>query len=208
MNQFEERFGRRISAFWDDGEGQDQLVQDVRDYANANPAQFVSEFNEVRFKEGSNYMSVVLEALSKDADKWGNFYVEQLDAILKAAAGTDDPGEILGNLTDLAYIEDETGPFVQRIADRLYREMESDDINIQMAAIWVLPDFIENPVIRNRSAMIAALQEKLNDANWKVRYVAHRSLGYSKLHPPGYRQRFTDKLRRMLHGNPLPGLVI
>ena len=201
MNQFVNLFENRIKTFWDDGEDA-TLHSDVLKYANADPQKFKAELREIQFDEEIDPLPVVLEAFSKDTDKWGSFYVEQLDEILSAAKKAQRPSEVLTYLLELVYIENDDRPFVQQIVDRLHKEINSENSTISRAAIWNLPTFIDNKSIRNRSTVINSLQEKLHDKNWRTRFVAYEALRFENLLPETYKQPLLDRIRVSIFGKP------
>ena len=50
--------------------------------------------------------------------------------------------------------------------------------------------------------MIDALQQLLTHSNWKVRVVTFKALGFENLLPSGYKLSFTDKLFKLILGDP------
>lgn len=204
MNQFSSLFSQRIKNFWSDAseQGKPELLKDILDYANVEPPKFKSELREIQFDKEIDPLPVVFEALSKDTDNWGAFFVEQLDEILKAAQNTRKPSEILTNLMEYAYVEKDNRPFVQQIVEKLHRAIDSENSAVRRAAIWNLPSFMNNGSIRNKSRVIAALQEKLNDRSWKTRFVAFEALRFENLLPEGYKLKLTDKALSTVLGKP------
>ena len=81
MNQFVEQFGNSIKTFWQTGseEQKQKILADILKYANDNPRIFKQDLEEVQFDKELMPLAVVLEALSKDTDTWGQFYVDTLD---------------------------------------------------------------------------------------------------------------------------------
>lgn len=204
MNQFIDKFGERIRSYWETAseEQKQQLLEDILQYANTNPQTFRQDLGEVQFNSQLAPLAIVLEALSKDTESWGQFYVDTLDAIFRTAKTTDKPQDILSCLMEFAYIEKDHRPFIQRIVDRLYEETDSNNLATKLAAVWTLPAYLKNPVVRNRSLIAQALQEKLHDRNWKVRYVAFKSLGYEDMLPAGHKFSIGDQIRRLIIGTP------
>jgi hypothetical protein len=204
MNQFLEKFSTPIKSFWETGSEQEKqkLLTDILQYANTNPEKFKQELQEVQFDKELTPLAVVLEALSKDTDKWGQFYVDTLDKIFEQAKVADKPHDILSCLMEFAYIEKDNSPFVQRIVDRLNKETDSDNVSVKLAAIWTLPAYLKNPSIRDKSSITNSLQQKLHDKNWKVRYVAFKSLGYEDMLPDGHKLSMGDQIRKLIFGVP------
>lgn len=204
MNQFLNKFQERITTYWDEisEEEENQLLDDILQYANSNPQSFKSDLQKVRFDPELTPLPVVLEALSYDTTNWGQFYVDLLNDILETANQVDKPQTILSSLMEFSYIEQDENPFVQKIVDRLYRSLDSDNIHIKLVCIYTLPGYLGNKTIKNSKVITAALQQKLNDDNWKVRVVAFRALGYENLLPEGFRLSLKDRLLKLILGEP------
>jgi len=204
MNQFVNLFGDRIKSYWetDSDDPRRELRSEILQYANSNVEDFKQEVEEVQFDTDLSPLPVVLEALSKNTDEWGQFYVDTLDKIFEQAKQIEKPNDILSNLSEFTFIEEDERPFVQRIVDKLYKETDGDMLLTKLAAIWTLPTFLSNPSIRNRSQMINSLQQKLQDKNWKVRYVTFKSLGFENLLPPNSKLSFGDQIRKLIFGAP------
>jgi hypothetical protein len=147
-------------------------------------------------------LPIISEALSTDTENWGQFYVDLLDDILETAKHSSKPNDILNNLQEFSYIENDSKPFVQKIVDRLCREIDSENLNVKLASIWTLPNYLDNNSLRNKSSIIDKLQEQLYDQNWKVRVVAFKSLGFENLLPDGYHLSLKDKLTKLFFGEP------
>lgn len=202
-NHFLELFGERIKGFWDlDETGSQTLLEDILRHANTNPQQFKKDIDPILFDEEIEPLPIILEALSKDTGNWGQFYIDVLNKIFEEAEKYNDPTGVLFNLIEFTYIEDDQRPFVQKIVDRIYKETDSDNTFIKSAAISVLPPYLNNPSVTNRSLILESLQQKLHDKNWKVRYVSFTSLGYENLLPQGYKLSIGDKIRAMFFGKP------
>lgn len=103
---------------------------------------------------------------------------------------------------EFAHIENVNRPFVQKIVDRLYKETDSDNLPAKLAAIWTLPAYLTNPSLRNKSLIVDTLQQKLHDKNWKVRYVAFKSLGFEDMLPSGHKLSLIDQIRKIIYGAP------
>lgn len=200
---FLELFGERIKGFWDLGEaGTDALLKDILNHANANPQKFRHDIEPVLFDEELEPMPIILEALSKDTDTWGQFYVDILHKIFEEAQNYNDPSGVLFNLIEFTYIENDQRPFVQKIVDRIYKETDSENLFIKLAAVSTLPPYLKNTSIKNRSLILESLQQKLHDKNWKVRYVSFKSLGFENLLPDGSKLSIADKIRTIIFGQP------
>ena len=203
MNDFVQKFKGQIDSFWNDSEDEkNRLLGEILEYANFNPTKFKNEISAIKFDQDLMALPIISEALSKDTDNWGQFYIDLLNDILEAAKQSDKPRDILNNLQEFAYIEKDRRPFVQEIVDRLSKELNSENLDIKLAAIWTLPTFLANNHLKNKNVIIARLREQLYDRNWKVRVVAFRSLGFENLLPEGQKLSLKDRLARLIFGDP------
>jgi hypothetical protein len=205
MNQFVNKFGDNISRFWDKGVTENEkqkFITDILTYANLNPQKFKAELKEVLFNPELDPLSVVLMALSKDTDTWGEFFVQILDDIFNAAYATDKADGVLFNLTEFYYIEEDTRPFVQKIADRLLKELDSPRVDIRIEVIKNITGYLLNSSVKNKSVITTKLISKLDDHSWKVRCVAFQYLAAENLLPQGTKLKLSDKLLVLLMGHP------
>ncbi|RFZ83469.1 hypothetical protein DYU05_15175 [Mucilaginibacter terrenus] len=205
MNGFLLIFEDRIKDFWEkytEAEMQ-ELFADILTYANANPQAFVKELEQVQFDPVLQPLPIVLEALSRDSDKWGEFFVNLLNTILVKAKSSANPQEMVDNLIEFAHIETHPKLFVKHVAKRLHQELTDDNLYTKSAAISMLPNYLDNPVVVDKEDIIQELQNKLRNPKWQIRYLAYISLKKFNLLPPDYSLSFTDKLLRMYKGRPL-----
>jgi hypothetical protein len=203
MNQFANKFGKRISDFWNiDEDEKKRLLKEILKHANSNRQLFTTEFNEIKFDNELMASSVVLEALSEDTENWGFFYVDFMHDIIETAKKSRKPDDILQHLVEFSYIENDKRPFVQELVNRLYQEIESENLAVKLAAIWTLPCYLGNSSIKNKSVIIEKLRQQLYSDNWKVRVMAFKSLRIENLLPDGYKLSFKDKITKLLFGEP------
>lgn len=203
MNEFVNKFKSLIDSFWDvDEDEKKKILRDVLEYANLDQQKFKDEIDQVKYDKNLMALPIILESLSIDTENWGQFYIDLLDDILETAKQSSKPNEILNNLLEFSYIENDRRPFVQIIVDRLYTELDSENLNVKLASIWTLPNYFDNNSIRNKSSIIDKLQQQLYDRNWKVRVVAFKSLGFVNLLPVGHKLSFKDKLTKLFFGEP------
>ncbi|OOQ56502.1 hypothetical protein [Mucilaginibacter pedocola] len=205
MNGFLLIFEDRIKTFWEEDMPEakvQELLNDILVYANSNPEGFKKELAEVQFDYVLQPLPVVLEALAKDSDRWGQFYVDMLEIILERTKKSRRPQDIVDNLIEFAHIETHPKQFVKDIARRLQQELTNDNLYTKAAAISMLPHYLDNPVVEDKGPILHELQNKLKNPKWEIRYLAYISLKPNKL-PKGYRLPFKDKFLRMYRGRPL-----
>lgn len=203
MNEFVNKFKAQIDSFWNvDEDEKKNVLSEILIYANSNQQKFKNEIDQVKFDKDLMALPIISEALSTDTENWGQFYVDLLDDILETAKQSKKPNDILNNLLEFSYIEKDSRPFVQKIVDRLYKELESENLNVKLASIWTLPYYLDNSAIRNKSLIIDKLRQQLFDQNWKVRVVTFKSLGFKDLLPDGHKLSLKDRLTKLVFGEP------
>lgn len=203
MNEFLQQFESKIKAFWDVEEDEKQVIlKEILLYANQQPTKFMDEFHPIKFDMDLMPLAVIFEALSTDTENWGHFYVEIVNDILESSKKSDKSNLMLFHLHDLSYIQDDEKPFVQDIVDLLSKEIDSNQLHIQLACIWTLPMFLRNTSVINRGSIIERLRRKLIYNNWKVRVMAFKALNIEELLPEGHKLSTKDKLLKMILGEP------
>jgi hypothetical protein len=205
MNQFKIKFQDRIDTFFDSAsaEKNGELLTDVLDYANADPRTFKKEIKELQFGSVlSSPLPVVLEALAVDTMNWGDFYVDVLKEIFAKAREVKEPKLILGYLMEFGFIEKDLLPFNQKIVDVLMTEVGSEIVEIKIAAINMLVNYILNPSIKNKELIITVLISQLNDPSWKVRCFTYELLKLENILPQGQSLSIKDQLLKLIFGVP------
>jgi hypothetical protein len=92
--------------------------------------------------------------------------------------------------------------YLQKLVDRLGKELDSENEKIRLAAINAMPLMMDYPNVRNKSNYIERLQHFLTNGNRKERLVAFTTLDIENLLPTGYTQPFKDKVIRFIYGQP------
>lgn len=205
MNGFKVIFGDRIKLFWEEKLSPSAvrlLLNEVLMYANANADTFTQEIAEIQFDRKLQPLPVVLEALASDTDNWGPFFLETMDMVFDRTKHSDRPQEIVDHLIEFVYIEKQQKPFVQQIVARLHQELFSDNITTKCAAISMLPNYLSNPVVDDKTTIIKDIQSKLVNPIWRVRYTAYITLKKMKLLPKGFQLPVVDSILRIYYGRP------
>lgn len=205
MNKFNELFKKRIEDYWEGSESDvdQQLLDDILNFANNNPLQFKKDFEEIKYDLVHSATYIVLEALSKDTKTWGSFYVNLVEDIIKHAKINPKQKPILNILDDFIFIEDIKEPFVQEIFNILLKELKSENINVKIAVIWNIPNYYYNNSIKNKRNMVDSMRELLYDSNWKVRVAAYSSLECENLLPNDYSLSLSDRILKLFFGVPM-----
>ncbi len=202
MNKFSETFGEDLKIYWDKSEETREVIdKQILDYANSNQETFTRDVVDRIFDEELDPLSVVIDALLPDGDNWSSFYQSVLNKIYERAydaADEDETDDAMLYLMEFYSVSDIEKPFVNKIAERIYKEIHSDNFAIQNESVSILTDFLENPAVRNRASMLDALHQKLSDSRHKIRFATYKHLKAASMLPQGYRPSILDRLRSFL----------
>lgn len=191
------KFGEAAETFWDKettDEMRSRLLAQILQYANGNPLSFVNDIREVQFLSPVSPLPIVLEALSRDTDRWAVFYIDTLKQIIAAAKQSKKPSEIATFIMEFDFIENDPRPFAQTIANLLLQCLTSDIRPIKLEAMASLFGFMGNSSIKNKSEILAAMEKLLDDPDWRVRYLTFETLKLENLLPPDRKLSFKDWL--------------
>ncbi len=165
-----------------------EIFAEVREQAKRHPGFRAWLRGLPREKFGTRGMAV--EALVADMDTHGALLLEEFDAALALVEEVADPRDVLYPLYDLT--EAGGSRCRQPIRDRLSRLLGSAAPEARCWAADMLQEFIE-PSDTELVLRLRTLLEQ--DADWRVRDQARRTLEALELLPTGYRQRLLDRLR-------------
>ncbi|MGY4385455.1 hypothetical protein ACVWYN_002495 [Pedobacter sp. UYP24] len=203
MNQLLEQFHSHFKNYYKLKENAQQyILEELRNYANENPQQFIVDLKEFWFDWKIMPLDFVIQALAKDGAQWEPFFIELLETLIAEAKKSDKPKPYLSLLGGFAYVELENKQFGQKVVDRLKPELDSENLAIKLAAIENLTYYSRNPLIAGKDLLIERLCENLYHENWKVRVSAFNYLGYEGLLPKGFKPKFTDLLKKWTLGTP------
>lgn len=202
-NQFLETFEKRILGYWDDSiENGEKLEADIVKYANENREQFVKDIQDIKYVLELDAFTLILDLLTDQGEQWGSLMYDTLDEILTNAYLPDQKVNYLYFLTEFVLFDFSEAVYLQKLVDRLEKELDSENEKIRLAAINAMPLMMDYPNVRNKSNYIERLQHFLTNGNRKERLVAFTTLDIENLLPTGYIQPFKDKVLRFIYGQP------
>jgi hypothetical protein len=202
-NQFLETFEKRILGYWDDSiENGEKLEADIVKYANENREQFVKDIQDIKYVLELDAFTLILDLLTDQGEQWGSLMYDTLDEILTNAYLPDQKVNYLYFLTEFVLFDFSEAVYLQKLVDRLGKELDSENEKIRLAAINAMPLMMDYPNVRNKSNYIELLQHFLTNGNRKERLVAFTTLDIENLLPTGYIQPFKDKVLRFIYGQP------
>jgi hypothetical protein len=146
--------------------------------------------------------TLILDLLTDQGEQWGSLMYDTLDEILTNAYLPDQKVNYLYFLTEFVLFDFSEAVYLQKLVDRLGKELDSENEKIRLAAINAMPLMMDYPNVRNKSNYIELLQHFLTNGNRKERLVAFTTLDIENLLPTGYIQPFKDKVLRFIYGQP------
>ncbi|HOY07930.1 MAG TPA: hypothetical protein PLO67_21120 [Saprospiraceae bacterium] len=197
MNSLSER-KQQIVGFWEIEEDaqRDQLVAEISAYANTqDPDAFSkevrSQFEQINFSG----ISVIYEALTADPDKWAPFFKEEYKRAFKTAETAENGWDILECLEEIGGAKTYPEKVSDDMVSFLAQHLSSNNDVLRYKAVWLLGDWIGPENVIRHTRVVANLEEKLKDPNWKIRYIIKGFLEDLGKLPPGYQTGFIDKIR-------------
>ncbi len=169
-------------------EEQESLRAKILRYANASPDALI-QFVQTVDLETDDYLPVIYEALAEDTGRWGSFFVEEAKRIFDAARNTEKPYHILCLLDEFIYLD--TDQFEERfqLVEIFKNELNNEHPTFRYFAVNLLPEFLTDA----DTDIIALLQERLSDHDWRVRYWTHKNLQDMGQLPEGHKISFHDR---------------
>lgn len=139
------------------------------------------------------------EALSKDAVRWANLWVRELDRRLMRAAECPRDRRVLGFLDAFQFVRSAADvETLARLRARVLPELSSPHASLRRAAADLIGAFGFDGDPAARDALLSAL----HDRDWAVRRFAELSLEEWQALPPDHSVSSLDRLRRKFFGIP------
>ena len=107
--KIEDIFSDSESYYDCDEENKQNILKHILQTANDEKSNFISRVKQINptgnpANEEFSPLQVVYEALAKDLNNWGNFFVEELKRILEIAKSSPRPRKVLDVLTEYVYV--------------------------------------------------------------------------------------------------------
>jgi len=169
-----------VKKITDEGE-KEQLIVEIR-----------NDFPQINFSG----LGTIYEVLSKNPAKWGDFYAGEFKRAYLTAEVEENPFAILDCLEELTLIENKNKPFGHEIIEFLTTYLHHPKPVFRFKAIYHLGDWLEDGNEIRYSELVYEIQKKLEDADWKVRYVAELALLDLDALPKKYEPSLFDKMQR------------
>lgn len=197
MNNLQER-KQKIAHFYDiESESErDALIAEIVKYAEGqNAEQFALEVRATFEQVSLSGIGIVYEALSKNPEKWSNFFLEEFRRAFQSAEKAQSPFDILDALEETCFVDGSKLPSRDDIIALLSDYLTNQNPIIRFKAILLLGDWIKKDNKSKHSKTIHKLTNRLEDSHWKVRHAAKIALEEWSRLPKGYRMGLMDRLR-------------
>jgi hypothetical protein len=187
-----------IVNFWsfEDDSRRDAILEKIRQYTESkDESELVPEIRNTFEQTNFSGISVIYDALSKNPRKWGQFFMEEYERAFAAAESSDKPFDILNCLEEIGLAETGQCENVADIVRLLSGYLRSPNDALRHKSVWFLGDWVTRENSRYYSRIVAEITDRLQDSNWKVRYIAKLVLEDMHQLPNGYAMSFLDTIR-------------
>lgn len=193
----------KMDDFWELEEAQqDELLADIRKYADARgPDEFIKEVRSNFEQKALSSISIIYDALSVEPEKWRTFFKEEYERAFKSAENAENAFEILDCLEEIGFSYKYLERDFDEIISLLSKYLSSDNKVLRHKAVSYLGDWIDEKNASRYRRVIALLEERLKDKNWKIRFITKDILQEIKHLPAEYTRSVWDTLRARF-GNP------
>jgi hypothetical protein len=152
-------------------EQQRESLMAILEIANTDPAKLEEAVKNKEFNE-ENHLPILYEALSKDMDRWADFFLIEIKRILDNAKKSKTPKKVLNLLDEFAFIDPDTFKHRAEFVEILKRELDHKNPIFRYYAVSLLSDFVKE----NDYNAMDKLKRMLGDPNWRIRYWAYVAL--------------------------------
>ena len=172
---------------------QNELLNEVLKTANNNPEAFKKLVAQLEFGLECP-LPFIYEALSKDLENWGSFYVDEFQRLLKLANANNVPKNYLTYLSEFSYLKPEEFKERNEIVRLAIAQLGNPQAIFRYYAYNVLFDMY----LDNDDSLKDILIKGLKDKDWRIRYWTHLNCEDFNLLPKGHSLKLTDRLRAMI----------
>lgn len=186
-----------LEKYWDFEElKRAALIEEIRIYSTSiDRAEFIKEVRSRFEQKNFSNISQVYEALSKTPKYWQTFFIEEYERAFKAAKLEDNAFDILQSIDEIGFIQERDPVFVGKIIGILKSHINHAKDGIKHRAIFLLGDWWEKQYESKFPYLMGDLRGKLNDKNWKIRYITELVLKDADELPMDYKRSFIDKIK-------------
>jgi hypothetical protein len=169
---------------------QNALLKSILKAANDNPDEFIAYIKSIEFNDDAP-LSIIYEALAKDIDNWGKFFLEEFSRLFDLAKNDKDPEKYLIFVNDFAHIKLDDFKERKNLLELAITEIDDNNQKIRYWAYNTIGDFYEKGDIESKSALINGLQ----DPSWPIRKMVYSDCIDFNILPENFKLSLKDKMR-------------
>ena len=188
---------KEIIEYWNEDElFRNNVDKNILNYASSTPEEIViKEIRDNYIQDIDSGMDVIYFALSSKPDKWIRFFAEEYERAFLASETSNNPYEYLEVLESIGWKENKKHEFINKIIETLAKYLNHSNDAIRFKAIWLLGDWLVEGNENKYPNIIRELRNKLQDDNWRIRWVAQETLKDIKQLPKDYKMGLLDRFR-------------
>jgi exonuclease III len=186
-----------IINFWEINENEkEDLLDKIRKYAaQKNENEFSAEVRATFEQKRYSGISVIYEALTADPEKWGLFIKQEYERAFKTLETSNNAFEVIDTLEEMCFVDLNKFQYSNEIIRLLSGYLSSEKDVLRYKAVWYMGDWIIKKNTHKYGDVINKIIDKLNDKNWKIRYISKLILEDMDQLPSDYKMSFMDKVR-------------
>jgi len=154
------------------------ILDQIRQLARDDWPSFLEAFYRLPVESDDPYeispIAYVYEALSDEASKWGDFFLDELDRLVSLVHDGSNPTAVLALIDEFYLLGfDEDDPIYGRFRKKLVEYLQDLSAPIRGKCAALLDGFMDE----TDTVELALLEEiLLTDADWRVRYHAAKTI--------------------------------
>lgn len=188
---------KEIVEYWNKNElFRNNVDKNILNYASSTPEEIVIKEIRDNFKQDKDSgLDVIYFALSSKPDKWIRFFAEEYERAFLASETSNNPYEYLEILESIGWKENKKHEYINKIIELLAKYLNHSQDAIRFKATWLLGDWLVEGNEVKYANVLSELRNKLQDKNWRIRWIAHETLNDINQLPKDYKMRLLDRFR-------------
>ncbi len=160
-------------------EEEDAIEEEIRLYAGENQESFIMQVREIPIEEIS-YLADIYETLSDEPEHWAEFYLEEVDRLIKLSRTNSEEAAILAPLDAylLLSFDEENNILNHDLLVKFAGYLDDESPVVRRSCVDLVGDFVSRSDFKILSKLERIVE---TDPDWRVRFLAHRAL--EDVHP-------------------------
>lgn len=158
---------------------EDAIQEEIRLYAEENPESFILQVREIPIEEIS-YLADIYETLSEEPGHWAEFYLEEIDRLIKLSRANSEEEAILRPLDAylLLSFDEDNDSLNHDLLVKFAGYLDDESPVVRRSCVDLVGDFVSRSDFKILSKLESIVE---SDPDWRVRFLAHRAL--EDIHP-------------------------